>query len=74
MTANDLFRYIEDYRRDNFDGGMIPFDAVYHTALEEGQSPASAQRDGVYSVLDAFAQYVQAREAGHEHFYLRIRT
>ena len=47
--------------RDQFAGGMIPFDSAYHDSLKRGESIAEAQFQGALALLEAFYASVRGR-------------
>jgi len=54
---------IEDVRgsldawKSGFGAGMVPFDAAYFDALDEGQSRTEATKVGAHALLDAFVKF-----------------
>lgn len=46
--------------RDQFGGGMVPFDTAYFKALSAGATPADAQTAGVIAVFEAVAPAIHA--------------
>ena len=46
--------------KQQFGGGMPPFDSAYFGALNAGSSRAEATRAGGHALLDAFAQFARS--------------
>lgn len=62
MTAEEV-RALRAAWRQQFGGGVVPFDVAYWKARGEGLTIAQAQAAGVNAVLDAFVERLIAADS-----------